>query len=49
MQYTSTHGIILMKKHIEHAHEANLKQCMEKSIVAIVATTIDATKQQGKK
>jgi hypothetical protein len=35
-----------MKKHIEHAHEVDLEQYMEKSIVA---TTIDATKQQGKK
>jgi hypothetical protein len=38
-----------MKKHIEHAHEANLKQYMEISKVAIVATTIDATIQQRKK
>lgn len=38
-----------MKKHIEHANEADLKQYMEKSKVAIVPTTIDATKQHGKK
>lgn len=49
VQFTSTHGITLMKKHIEHANEADLKQYMEKSKVAIVPTTIDATKQHGKK
>jgi hypothetical protein len=38
-----------MKKHIEHAHEANLKQYMEKSKFALVVTTIDANKQQWKK
>jgi hypothetical protein len=38
-----------MKKHIEHAHEVDLKQCMEKSKVAIIVTTIDVTKKQGKK
>jgi hypothetical protein len=27
----------------------DLKQCMEKSKVAIIVTTIDVTKQQGKK
>jgi hypothetical protein len=28
VQYTLAHGITSMKKHLEHAHEVNLKQYM---------------------
>jgi len=38
-----------MKKHIEHANEADLRQYMEKSKVAIIPPTIDATKGHVKK